>query len=79
MLGVISLSFLLHLYLTLILNDVDELLELRVLEVCRDKFKNKQQYPYKEIKNVCVFFFVTEVWIFLSRNTNSMVLCKATK
>lgn len=34
MLGVISLSFLLHLYLTLILNDVDELLELRVLEVC---------------------------------------------
>lgn len=55
MLGVISLSFLLHLYLTLILNDVDELLELRVLEVCRNKFKNKQQYPYKEKKRLCIF------------------------
>lgn len=55
MLGVISLSFLLHLYLTLILNDVDELLELRVLEVCRDKFKNKQQYPYKEKKTFVYF------------------------
>lgn len=78
MLGVISLSFLLHLYLTLILNDVDELLELRVLEVCQDKFKNKQQYPYKE-KNICVFFFVEKFSLLLSRNTNSMVLCKATK